>query len=300
MLSAGQVAALEGQVGDELDAPGDLLIEWASDVDGLIATDPAGASGLAEAEWAYAGRSPGEHLLSLTATDACGNVASAEVSVCQQAGYTSDELDIASWHVEGVAFWDEAEDRVQLTGPDLDVVGTAFAIDQEVSGSSVSIRFNFYIGGGTGADGISLTALDTQRMSTFLGGTGCGIGYGGDADCTDGPALPGWSIEVDTYFNDGQDPTTDDHLMFTFDGDVDDPAAWAALPEMEDTGWHTLEVVVEDPWVSVSIDEVVYIDQELTGYFDFPAYVGFTAGTGGATNYHWIESLEVTDFVCGG
>ena len=31
------------------------------------------------------------------------------------------------------------------------------------------------------------------------------------------------NIEVDTYFNDGQDPTPLDHLMFTFDGDVDDP-----------------------------------------------------------------------------
>ena len=33
-----------------------------------------------------------------------------------------------------------------------------------------------------------------------------------------------WSIEVDTYYNGGYDPTDEDHVMFTFDGDVDDPA----------------------------------------------------------------------------
>jgi hypothetical protein len=86
--------------------------------------------------------------------------------------------------------------------------------------------------------------------------------------------------------------------MFTFDGDVDDPAAWAALPPMKDTGWHTMEVEVSAPHVKVSIDGTVYIDQELSGHFAFPAYVGFTAGTGGATNRHLIDSLEVTGEVC--
>ncbi len=157
---------------------------------------------------------------------------------------------------------------------------------------------DLFIGDGSGADGISLTALDVDRMTTFLGGTGCGIGYGGDADCTAGPALPGWSIEVDTYFNDGQDPTEQDHLMLTFDGDVDDPEVWVVLPEMEDNGWHSMEVSVEAPFITVSVDEVIYVDQEVSGSFDFPAYVGFTAGTGGLTNYHLIESLEVTEYAC--
>jgi hypothetical protein len=103
---------------------------------------------------------------------------------------------------------------------------------------------------------------------------------------------------VDTFENVGQDPTGEDHVMFTFDGDVDAPAAWAALPEMEDTGWHTMSVVVAAPRVTVSIDEIVYIDQELSGHFDFLAYVGFTAGTGGLTNYHRIDALTVTEYVC--
>lgn len=87
--------------------------------------------------------------------------------------------------------------------------------------------------------------------------------------------------------------------MFTFDGDVDDPAAWAALPELEDTGWHTMSVVVAAPRVTVRIDEVAYLDQDLGGAFSFPAHVGFTAGTGGLTNSHLIDALQVTEHVCG-
>ena len=46
------------------------------------------------------------------------------------------------------------------------------------------------------------------------------------------------------------------------------------------------------------IDGVVYMDQDVTGNFNFPAYIGFTAGTGGATNEHLIDSLVVTESIC--
>ena len=61
-------------------------------------------------------------------------------------------------------------------------------------------------------------------------------GYGGDA-LVRMDNVPGWSIEV-IRTTIQYDPTDEDHLMFTFDGDVDDPAAWIVLPEMEDNGWH--------------------------------------------------------------
>lgn len=301
VLDVGGAVTLTGAVADDFDAAEDLTITWRSSVDGVLGTDPATPAGEVRTTWAFADRSPGDHVIELTATDRCGSSAADTLPVCQQAGYTSDELDISAWHFEGVATWDEANDWLELTPPDGYVVGTAFATDTdtEVSGASVQIRFSFYIGDGTGADGISLTALDADRMTTFLGGTGCGIGYGDDdSTCTDGPALPGWSIEVDTYYNEGQDPTEEDHLMFTFDGDVGAPEVWVSLPEMEDTGWHDMEVQVEAPRVTVSIDGVTYIDQDITGFFDFPAYVGFTAGTGGLTNAHLIDSLEVTDYAC--
>ena len=103
----------------------------------------------------------------------------------------------------------------------------------------------FFVSGGSGADGFSLTALDVDRMSGFVGSTGGGIGYGG---------LPGWSIEVDTYYN-GHDPTSADHIAFSIDGDVSNPVIWAPLPEMEDGQWHNMKVTVAAPHILAEIDE---------------------------------------------
>ena len=87
--------------------------------------------------------------------------------------------------------------------------------------------------------------------------------------------------------------------MFTFDGDVDDPAAWIVLPEMEDNGWHTMSVRVQEPHVQVAIDGVTYLDQEILGFYDFDAHIGFTAGTGDFTNRHLIKDLVVREQLCG-
>jgi len=296
---AGTFTAL---VADDLDSPDALALSWASDVDGVFGTSAADADGNASAGWDSAAHTPGDHVITLTATDSCGNSVSEELGICQQAGYTSDELDIGSWHTEGGSLWDEVNDWLQLTDTSGYLTGSAFATAETVSGADVDIEFGFYVGGGTGADGFTLTALDTSRMTTWLGSPGCGLGYAGPsaAICvsptTDG--LPGWTVEVDTYYNAEVDPTDLDHVCFTFDGNLTSMAACAALPEMEDTGWHTMSVSVGEPHVLVAIDGVPYIDQDISGYYDFPAYVGFTAATGGSTNYHLIRSLQVTDYVC--
>lgn len=287
---------LVGTVGDDLDAPDALALAWSSTQAGTLSTAPADASGATSVTWSA--RDAGPHTLSLTATDSCGASTTATLDVCQQGAYTYDALDLTAWHYEGHSRYDEANAWLELTDTGVDEVGSAFETSTEVDGTSVSIDFSFYIGGGTGADGLSLTALDVSRMTTFLGGSGCGIGYGGDAACTLGPALPGWSIEVDTYYNADADATDQDHVAFTLDGDVDAPRAWAALPEMEDTGWHHMVVNVSAPRVTVTIDDVVYIDGDYAAVASFPAYVGFTAGTGSLTNYHLIDSLLVTDYAC--
>jgi hypothetical protein len=289
---------LEAHVTDDEDAPETIQLSWVSSLDGALHNATPDTNGTLSWAWPSSDRTEGPHQLELFAEDACGNTASTDIQICQQAGYKVDQLDISTWHFEGNSNWDTTNNWLELTQAQLWQLGSAFQTSQTVSGGAVSIEFLFYIGDGTGADGISLTALDTTRMTTYLGSNGCGIGYGGDHSCANKPGLPGWSIEVDTYYNEGVDPTESDHVMFTFDGDLDDPAAWAALPEMEDTGWHTMKVDVAEPHVTVSIDGTVYIDDDLPGLFNFPAYVGFTAGTGQLTNTHLIDSLQVTETVC--
>jgi hypothetical protein len=277
-------------VADDLDAPGDLSLRWISDIDGVVGSDPALGDGSALLAWSSDARSPGPHVLVLEATDSCGNVATTEVTLCQQAGYVAESLDLATWNFEGSARWDAANGWVELTAPVGNVAGTAFQTASTVSADNVNVSFSFYVSGGSGADGISVTALDVARMTGFVGETGGGIGYIG---------MPGWTVEVDTWHNpENNDPTPEDHVSVHVDGNARNVLAWATLPEMEDNAWHTMDLSVVGSQVTVRIDGTLAIDQSVPEITPFSAYVGFTAATGGATNYHLIDALEVTEYVC--
>lgn len=294
----GATVALSGSVSDAEDAAADLAVTWTASVDGELLSTYAEADGSTGGAWAPEARSSGRQSVRLDVVDSCGEHAAVEVPVCQDGAYSYDALALSAWHYEGAAAWDAGSSTLLLTPALADQVGTAFETSTLVDAGAVDIEFYVYIGGGTGADGLSLTALDSTRASGFLGGTGCGIGYGGDADCTAGPALPGWTLEFDTYDNGAVDPTPLDHLAFTFDGDVDAYQAWAELPELEDTGWHFVQVAIVAPHVTVAVDGTVYLDRDIPGAYSFPAWVGFTAGTGSLTNEHRIDELTVTDYSC--
>lgn len=290
VLSPSTVSTFQASVGDDVDAPESLSLSWSSDVSGTLSTAPADSAGLASLGWDASALASGAHTVTLTATDACGNTAVDSVTICQNEGYIEDSVDLESWHFEGTALWDSANGWVQLTEPVTDQAGTAFQTSATVDADNVVIAFSFYVSGGTGADGMSLTALDTTRMSSFVGASGGGIGYGG---------LPGWSVEVDTWHNgEYYEPTAEDHLSIVLDGNAASPVVSAALPEMEDNLWHTMSVTVIEGWMTVSVDDVVYIDQLVTGLTSFPAYVGFTGATGAVTNYHLVDALAVERFVC--
>lgn len=292
VLPGGLVYPFAGTVADDTTAAEMLEIHWSSDVDGMLSVDRAAPSGSAPYRWDPAARTAGTHVVSLTATDSCGQTTTTSITVCQDQGYTADSLDLSTWNFEGSARYDSANGWVELTSTANDQSGTAFQTASLVSADNVTIDFNFYASGGSGADGLSVTAIDTTRMTSFVGATGGGIGYLG---------LPGWSIEVDTWYNSEYgDPTQNDHLSLIFDGYPNSIYAWAELPEMEDGAWHTMSVSVIAPRVTVSVDGVTYIDQDVAGNFAFPAYVGFTAATGGSTNFHLIDALEVTRYVCEG
>jgi hypothetical protein len=217
-------------------------------------------------------------------------VATSEVTLCQQAGYVADSLDLSTWHFEGSARWDASNSWVELTTPSYNLAGTAFQTGSAVSADNVNVSFSFFVSGGSGADGFSVTALDVARMTSFVGETGGGIGYIG---------MPGWTVEVDTWHNpENNDPTPEDHVSVHLDGNARDVLAWATLPEMEDGNWHTMDLSVVGTHVTTRIDGVIHIDQEVPGITPFSAYVGFTAATGGSTNYHLIDALEVTEYVC--
>ena len=207
VLPVSAVTELVATLEDDRDPPESIALSWSSDVEGLLSTEPATATGLARYEWDAATRASGSHLVSLTGADSCGASSVVQVNLCQDAGYTADSLDLATWFFAGNANYDSTNGWVELTRPLTSQSGTAFQTASTVSGDNVVIQFSFYASGGSGADGLSLTALDSSRMTTYVGELGGGLGYKG---------LPGWSVEIDTYHNgEYNDPTT--CLLYTSD-----------------------------------------------------------------------------------
>ena len=289
-LKPGTTTLVSCEVSDDADAPKEVTVSWSSDIEGVLSNDIADNQGVASFLWDATNFDAGQHTITATATDTCGNTATDTITFCQNEGYTVETLALSTWNFEGTANWDATNGWVELTATNVNEAGTAFQISETVDSTAVTIEFNFFVSGGSGADGISLTALDTTSMSGFVGNEGGGIGYGG---------LPGWSIEIDTYYNENQsDPTVEDHLSVHIDGDVTNPIAWSALPDVEDGQWHFASISVYGNWMTIDIDGVTYLDQEVPGLTQFPAYVGFTAATGDLTNYHLIDSLLVQNFVC--
>lgn len=275
----GEIIILSCKAEDE---DGDKLIYKWSSFSGSLSVNSDSA------EWT-APNKKGYYDVVCKVSDGYGSSAAAiiTIGVCDYQTIDMSNINIDEWNFEGSANWDFTNKVLELTPAQTGLVGTAFNTVDTVSGYQVEIGFDFYIGDGSGADGLTLTALDVDRMTTFLGESGQGLGYGG---------LPGWTIEIDTYYNGvNADSTSDDHLMFTFDGVLSNKVLWAALPEMEDTGWHFMDVKVDAPHVYVAVDSIVYFDSDIDGWNEFNAVVGFTAGTGGATNRHLVRGLIISE-----
>lgn len=288
-LPIGVTTPLTATVSDPDEPAHDLSVTWTSSVDGSLQSAPPDELGTAVYDWHGPDRTPGLHDLTVRAIDACGASAQSEVTVCQNEGYLADELDLSTWNFEGSARWDAGREVVALTPALTSQAGTAFQTSATIDSANVDIRFAFYMGGGTGADGLSLTVLDADRMTSFVGGLGGGIGYVG---------LPGYTVEVDTYYNSTRDPTPAHHISVHVDGDQGRVLAWAALPTMDDAAWHDMRVTVDGTHLTATIDGEVYIDQAFAELSGFPGYIGFTGATGALTNEHLIGTLRVERFVC--
>ena len=296
VVAPGATHEFTASVGDDADDASALSLQWTSDVDGELGTTSADKTGAAALSWDGTLQAAGGHTITLTATDSCGAAGEATITVCQNFGYTEDSAALDTWQFTGNARWDADNEWVELTDTTRYIVGTAFQTSETISSDNVSIGFRFFASGGssTGADGLSLTAIDTTRMTTYAGTAGGAMGYG---------SLPGWAVEVDTWDNTGDpglsEPLAGDHVSFVIDGASNgNGEVSAAIPEVEDGAWHEMQVDVEGQNVTVSIDGVMYIDETVTALVPFPAHIGFTAATGNVTNNHFIDSLAVEHFVC--
>ena len=217
-------------------------VSWSSDVDGVWCRPHRQRGALRVGPLQY---SDGDH--TLTATASRPAEASVERSVCQDRGYSEESLDLSVWEISGNAFWDEANEWLTLTTGGQFQSGTAFQTQQTVEADNIDITFLMYAGNRDGgADGMSLTVIDVDRMSTFVGGTGNGLGYAG---------LPGWTVEFDTYCN-VIDETCDDHVSFHLDGDHTIPQFTTVVPNLENDQWQPVRVVMDGSHLTVTLDGV--------------------------------------------
>jgi RHS repeat-associated protein len=173
-----------------------------------------------------------------------------------------------------------------LTDAVFQAVGSVFG-NTPYASSSLRIEFDATIGGGTGADGLTLTLLDPSAGPTALGGPGVGLGFGG---------LAGIAVSLNTYLHYG-DPS--DNFVGITDGAL---GPWASTQQLHYLATstsapplrgapHHAQVTVDAGLLSVNIDGVAMASAQVA--LPPQVLVGFTGSTGGATDRHAVDNVSI-------
>ncbi len=284
---------LTGLVADADDDLGDLTVVWVAD-NGFFSTAVPDADGRVETDWPADQRTAGPQLIQLVANDACEDQGETTLYYCQDGPFAIDVLGDEAWRFDGGASWDGSE-LTLVNGPS--ETGAGFDLFSLFDGDVLDVMFEVLLqDDGTGApEGLSFTLLDPARVTTYIGGDGCGLGYGGDASCTSGPALPGWSVELDTLAGD-DDCAVGDHVAVVVDGAITSPAGCASAALAGE--WHTVELVVSAGLVSVVLDGVTVLDAAVPSGQAFEGFAGFTAATGVGGGTVKVRNVTVIDSTC--
>ncbi len=176
---------------------------------------------------------------------------------------------------------------LQLTEATTYSAGSAFW-PQTIDPRSIRIEYDASIGGGSGADGLALVLGDASKSAkpTSLGYHGGGLGFSG---------TPGIAVALDEYKN-AVNPSAN------FVGVTDGPTSqgpdllhWlgtANLTAPLQGATHHVKVSSANGTLSVAIDGTQVLSQAVS--LPASAYLGFSAGTGGATNRHAVANVIVT------
>lgn len=288
VVGADETLVLTALVSDADDAAVDLTLTWSSSATGFVATGIADADGRVEYDWPAADRAAGPQTISLIAEDLCADEGEATLFYCQDGPFLVDVLGEEAWRFDGGAAWDGSE-LTLVAGSEATAAG--FDLFSLFDGDVLDVSFEFYV---EGAEGFSFTLLDPARVTTYVGGAGCGLGYG-VGDCNAGPGLPGWSVEFDTTEG-GDDCAVGDHVAVVIDGEIQTPAACVATPLAG--VWHTASLHVYAGGVAVNLDGVDVLDAPLTSGQDFEGFAGFTAASGALPADVRVRNVTVTDTTC--
>jgi len=307
VFEVGTPVVFKGVVSDSLVAPELLSIEWASAVDGVLDTTVPEADG--SVSFSTDTLSTGPHAITLTVTNPSGQTQAAAVTlgICEWASPEKFDINLSGtqWQTYGDAYWDPGG-WLEMTGNVKGKKGAIFNTVDYLTPGDITLSFKIQTGPnvGTGADGFALSvfrAEDITELESWIAAahSGGGLGYGISGNY--GPVVAeAFHVEIDTWHNvyNGNsefhtDPTPENHIAITLNGDPGNHVLWAAVPNIEDMQWHDVTVVVVGSHVTVTLDGNSIIDETVPDFLFRGGYIGFTGTTGYYTNYHRFDDLQI-------
>jgi len=316
----------EGTVSDSAYAASELMVAWSSATDGpLGSSTPAEDGGVVFKTSALSG---GPQLITMKVTNPVGKVAVAtlELGICTWSSPVGFDTDISgsAWKIYGDAYWDSDESGegwLEMTGVEPPPAagenykgrkGAIFNIQDMVTPGDVQINFKIRTGGGAGggADGFAMSVIEAksiEELDTIMNHptTGGCLGYA-VANCPKNPTeeyphldITAFHVEFDTFHNVDNpitDPTFENHVGVMLNGDAGDHKFWSSFPgnmNIEDLQWHSVSIAVTGTNVSVTVDAQELINGDIENLDFRGGFIGFSGTTGGKTNYHSFDDLEI-------
>ena len=139
------------------------------------------------------------------------------------------------------------------------------------------------MGGGTGADGAAFDLIDPAQGPAVLGGAGSGLGFGG---------LGGVAVAFVTYPQNGIASNNFAGIMSGTAGGT--PAFLATNTNIADlrTGSHAVGITIAGSVVTVTLDGKQILKSTVPA-LGRTALVGYSAGTGAATDVHAVTDASI-------
>ncbi|MFN3821440.1 MAG: lectin-like domain-containing protein, partial [bacterium] len=177
-------------------------------------------------------------------------------------------------------YWDQNGRYFVLTPPENSLAGRIYHRERVFTGV-FEAEFDIRIGGGTGADGMTIAWVTNYNYQAASGGA------------HDFNVENGYAVEFDCYNNAGIDPNGQ-HIAILRNNWQNHLASWQANEGViENNQWHHIRVTNELGYVQVWFDNQRVLEHRIRDYQAFEGYFGFTAGTGGATNWHIVDNIRI-------
>ncbi len=198
-------------------------------------------------------------------------------------------IDTGMWTYIGNAYRDFANEHVVLTENRDWQTGVAW-FSQSIF-SPFTAEFRYKAGGGTGADGM---VFMFYKQMDYTPGAGGHLGFSIRISPSEAEPVPGYGIEFDNYLNGehyaANDPSSN-HIALLKDN-VNRHLMYVDDLRTEDNKWHSARIVVGDSTIKVYVDEELVITWEGTIDRTYGG-IGFSATTGGLTNWHIIDDVDI-------